>query len=30
MTVEAARDYAIEFADELLIKINKEKDNISF
>jgi hypothetical protein len=30
MTVEAARDYAIELADELLIKINKEKDNISF
>ena len=30
MSMEAARDYAIEFADELLIKINKEKDNISF
>ena len=30
LTIEAARDYANEFADELLIKINKEKDNINF
>tara|TARA_R110000782_G_scaffold262533_1_gene354667 strand:+ start:324 stop:968 length:645 start_codon:yes stop_codon:yes gene_type:complete len=30
MTLEAARDYANEFADDLLIKVNKTKDNISF
>ena len=30
MTLEAARDYANEFADELLMKINKSKETISF
>jgi hypothetical protein len=30
MTIEAARDYALEFANDLLIRINTEKDNINF
>jgi len=30
MTIEAVRDYSIEFADELLIKISENKSQLSF
>ena len=30
MTIEAARDYSLEFADELLKKINKTKESLTF
>lgn len=30
MTIEAVRDYSLEFADELLVRINKSKEQLNF
>ena len=30
MTIEAVRDYSLEFADELLTRINKSKEQLNF